>query len=282
MKKFLSVLFAVVFMAVAFAGAAQAESFKVAFTQDKAGDGKKYKPLFDYLTSKGVQAEFAAAQDYNAAARMFEKGEVDAMFSGSGIAGAFIIKGIGTPLVRPVGSDGNSTYWAVIIAPKGAPAFTGNADYFNGKKVITTSLASSGEFFFKSLPGASKSTATLLKAASHGAAIDALSRGQADFAIVKNRVWDKEKSKFPNLVKVGEDKGGENPDGTLMVSTKANKATADKVASILLAIEADSSQGARDAKEALGFKGFIPTTEKDFEHNLGMLKDAGVTKGFTF
>ena len=46
---------------------------------------------------------------------------------------------------------------------------------------------SSGEFYARSILGSKRK---LLKASSHGMAIDALSRGKADIAIVKNRVWD--------------------------------------------------------------------------------------------
>jgi ABC-type phosphate/phosphonate transport system substrate-binding protein len=212
---------------------------------------------------------------------MFAGGQVDAMFSGSGIAGSMIIKELSEPEVRPVGKDGHSTYWAVVIAPKGAPKFMGSAEYFKGKRVVLTSLASAGEFYFRSLPGASSSGAQVIKAISHGAALNALDIGQADFAIVKNRVWDKVKDKYPNLVKMGEDKG-ENPDNTLIVSKKAAKATVSKVVSALLGLKDDASAEATAAKESLEITGYIKTTAKDFSHTLPMLKAAGVNKEFNF
>lgn len=262
-------------------GFAMAEQFKIAIMQDQQGAAAKFKPLLDYLGKKGIDASFVAAKDYPAAAQMFAAGQVDAMFSGSGIAGAMIIKELATPEARPVGKDGLSTYWAAVVAPKGGAKFTGKADYFNGKKVITTGLASAGEFFYRSLPGASAATATILKAASHGAAIDALDKGQADFAIVKNRVWDKNKDKYPNLAQVGEDKG-ENPDGTLIVSKKADQKVTAKVTAALLAVKEDVSADAKAIKDSLDIQGYVKTTEKDFAHTLPMLKSAGVTKAFNF
>jgi ABC-type phosphate/phosphonate transport system substrate-binding protein len=193
-----------------------------------------------------------------------------------------IIKDLAVPLVRPVDKDGNSTYWAVVIAPKGSPNFTGSIDYFKGKKVLLTALASSGEFYFHSLPGAAQSNATLLKAASHGAAIDALDhKGQADVAIVKNRVWDKVKDKYPNLMLVGQDKG-ENPDNTLIVSKKVSSELAEKVSGVLLAVNDDASPLALAVKSSMEIQGFLKTTPKDFEHTLLLLKKAGVTKSFNF
>ncbi|HET6365227.1 MAG: PhnD/SsuA/transferrin family substrate-binding protein [Nitrospirota bacterium] len=259
----------------------RAEQFKIAIMQDQQGVAAKYKPLLVYLAKKGVEASFVATKDYPAAAQLFAAGQADAMFSGSGIAGTMIIKGLAEPEVRPVGNDGHSTYWAVVIAPKGVPSFTGSADLFKGKRVIMTGLASAGEFYFHSIPGYKESGAQILKAASHGAAIDALDKGQADFAIVKNRVWDENKYKYPNLVKIGEDKG-ENPDDTMIVSKKADKGSVSKVVSALLGLKEDTSAEATAAKNSLAITGYIKTTTKDFGHTISLLRAAGVTKEFAF
>jgi len=250
--------------------------------QDQAGVGQTYKPLMDYLATKGIEASLVSAKDYHFAADMFSHGSVDAMFSGSGVAGAMIIKELAVPVVRPVSKDGFSTYWAVVIAPKGSPKFTGSIDYFEGKKVLVTALASSGEFYFRSLAGSGQSDAKLFKAASHGAAINALDhKGQADVAIVKNRVWDKQKDKYPNLMLVGEDKG-ENPDNTLIVSKKVSPALAEKVSAALLALKDDASPLAQAVKSSMEIQGFLKTSLKDFEHTISLLKKAGVTKSYNF
>ncbi|CAK0745624.1 hypothetical protein CCP3SC15_130002 [Gammaproteobacteria bacterium] len=128
-------------------GISAAEQFRIAIMQDQPGAAQKFRPLLDYLTKKGINANFVGARDYPSAAAMFAASQVDAMFSGSGIAGSMIIKELAIPEIRPVGANGQSTYWAVILAPKGAAKFTGAADYFKGKKVIFTSLASAGEFY---------------------------------------------------------------------------------------------------------------------------------------
>ncbi len=260
---------------------AQAADFKIAIMQDDKGAAEAFQPLIAYMKKKGVDIALVGTPNYPTAAKMFAAGEADAMFSGSGIAGTLIIKELATPSVRPLGNDGNSTYWAAVIAPKGSPKFTGSADYFAGKKVMFASLASSGEFFYRSIPDIKSVKATILPAASHGAAIDALSRGYADVAIVKNRVWDKKKGDFPTLEKVGEDKG-ENPDSTLMVSKKANPNVASKISDALLSLKDDTSSEAKALKEKLNIKGYIKTTEDDFKHTISLLKKAGVDKAFNF
>lgn len=281
-KMIVRLLFFGAVMGLFLPGIASAEQFRIAIMQDQAGVAQSFKPLLAYLATKGIEASFVSAKDYPSAAGMFSNGEVDSMFSGSGVAGAMFIKELAVPLVRPVGKDGNSTYWAVVIAPKGSPKFSGSIDYFKGKKVLLTALASSGEFYFRSLAGAAQSNATLLKAASHGAAIDALDhKGQADAAIVKNRVWDKMKGKYPNLMLVGQDKG-ENPDNTLIVSKKVSSGLAEKVSGALLAVNEDASPEAAAVKSSMEIQGFLKTTPKDFAHTMSLLKKAGVTKSFNF
>jgi ABC-type phosphate/phosphonate transport system substrate-binding protein len=275
------VLLAGIIIGLFLPGFADAEQFRIAIMQDQTGAAQKFQPLLDYLKKTGIDATFIATKDYPGAAAMFAAGEADAMFSGSGIAGTMIIKGLAVPLVRPMGKDGHSTYWAVVVAPKGSPKFTGSADYLKGKKVILTALASAGEFYYRSLPGAVQANATLLKAASHGAAIDALDKGQADVAIVKNRVWDKSKGKYPNLTKVGEDKG-ENPDGALIVSVRVPQETAAKISAALIGVKDDASPEAEVIRNSLEIQGYIKTTPKDFDHTLVLLKKAGVTKAFNF
>jgi ABC-type phosphate/phosphonate transport system substrate-binding protein len=263
----------------AFSSMALAAEIKIGIMQAQAGEARKYQPLLSYLSKKGLTASFVTANTYPAAADMFAKGQVDAMFSGSGIAGAMIIKEVAEPLVRPVNQDGTSTYSAAVIVKKGAAKFNGSNEYFTGKRVIFTSLASSGEFFYRAL-GPSKAK-ELMQAASHGAALDAVSRGQADIAIVKNRVWDKEKAKYSDLEMVGKD-SGENPDNTLIVSKKLAKATADKLSSILLGLGSDSSAEATAVKDSMKVTKFIKTTSADFKSTNTLLKKAGVNKSFAF
>lgn len=264
-------------MTFAWPSISNAEQFRIAIMQDQAGAAEKYSPVLEYLSKKGINATFVVAQDYPAAAGMFAVGAVDAMFSGSGVAGFMIMKNLATPAVRPVDKDGHSTYWAVVIAKKGSPKFTGSATYFSGKKVIFTRLASSGDFYFHSLPGAKEVNATEINASMHGAAIEALEKGQADVAIVKNRVWDALKDDYPNLTMVGKD-SGENPDGTLIISRNVPPVLAAKVTDALLGVKDDTSVEAAAVRNNLGIQGFIRTTMNDFEHTLSLLEKADVTK----
>jgi ABC-type phosphate/phosphonate transport system substrate-binding protein len=263
------------------ASAAQAaDGFRLAIMQATKGEAEKYAPLVPYLKMHGVDATLVGMKNYQEAAQKFAAGEADGMFSGSGVAGTLIIKGLASPCVRPVGADGNSTYWATIVAKAGTPAIA-DGKAFDGKKVICCALASSGEFFLKSLVNAGGAKPEILIAPNHGAALAALDKGQADFAVVKNRVWDKEKAKYPGLAEVGKD-SGENPDSTLIISAKAEAAVAAKVRDALLGLEKSETAEAKALKESLKAVRFIATTEADFAHNLKLLAGAGVTKEFAF
>jgi len=262
-------------------GFAQASQFTIAIMQDDKDAAKRYKALEAYLAHKGIQLSFVETASYSSAAAMFATGKADAMFSGSAIAGIFIMKELAAPLVRPVAKDNISTYHAVVLGPKGSPKFSGGADYFKGKKVAFTALASSGEVYFNSIPDIKLAQANILKLGSHGACIDALSKGAVNIAIVKNRVWEKRKKEYPHIEVAGEDKE-ENPDNTLIASLRADAGIAFRVSAVLLELNKDISPEAKAARDSLDIKGFIKTTPADFKHTMELLRKAGVSKSFNF
>ena len=278
--KFVAMIF-VVFAMILCCSVSYADQFRIVIMQEDRDAAARYKPLETYLIKKGITVSFVPAVNYSSAATMFSAGTADAMFSGSGVAAIFIMKDIATPVVRPISKDGSSTYHAVIVAHKGAPKFTGSADYFKGKKVIFTPLASSGEIFFRSIPNSMEADAVLMKAPSHGAAVEILSQGTADIAIVKNLVWDKLKGKYPNLISVGGD-SNENPDSTLIVSRKADASIVSAVSAALLSLKDDPTPDAQAVKDSMAIREFTKTTVADFKHTTELLKKAGVDKSFNF
>jgi len=249
--------------------------------QDAKGAAAKYRPLIAYLEGYGIETSIVAARSYRDAADLFASGGVDGMFSGSGLAGTMIIKGLADPAVRPEHPDGWSTYWAVVLAPKGSPRFTQDPDYFVGKRVIFCSLASSGEFYYEAVRAGQELGVTTRHASSHGAAIDALSRGQADVAIVKNRVWNSSKARYDQIVRVGEDPG-ENPNGTLIIAKTTDRAVAEQVIAALLALEKHESAEAQAVKDSLRVARYLPTGLEDFRFTLALLERAGVDETFAF
>lgn len=261
------------------ASTAEAADIRIGIIQANAGEARKYQPLLQYLAQKGVSATFVTAPDHRASAEMFAKGKVDAMFGGSGVAGVLLLKGLAEPVARSISAEGPSTYHGVVITTRGAPRFDGTGAWFAGKRVIFAPLASAGEYYFQSF--SPPRTAVPLKAASHGAALDALARGQADVAVVKNHIWTRERAKYPALQQVAEDTG-ENPDGSLVVSRALAADAAKRIASALTALGADASPAAAAAKASLKITGYAAAAPSDYAHTLELLKKAGVTKDFAF
>jgi ABC-type phosphate/phosphonate transport system substrate-binding protein len=117
-------------------------------------------------------------------------------------------------------------------------------------------------------------------AASHLIAINAVQSGAADYAVVKNMVWDP--AKFPGLALVGEDKG-ENPNNTLIMSNAAVDRYGEEIKRLLLKLESDASAQAAEVKRLFGIKAFIPTTNADFAHTFSLFEKAHLNpKTFTF
>jgi ABC-type phosphate/phosphonate transport system substrate-binding protein len=260
---------------------ARAETFRIAIMQAEKGAADRFAPLAQYLDKRGIQVQLVPTRSYTDAALMFAEGKADGMFSGSGVAATMIIKGLAYPVVRPVDRQGISTYWAVVVAPKGAPAFVPEASYFKGKRVVFCALASAGEFFIRSIPGALEAAREVTIAPSHGAAIEAVAKGQADLGIVKNRVWDNLKGRYPGLVELGSD-AGQNPNNTLIISKKTDPAVVKRLTGILLGLQGDASEEAQAARNGLDILGYIITSSNDFQHTLGLLHSAGVDENFDF
>lgn len=286
MKKLVSLICLVlVFASVSVALAADTLNFVIMSSEDPKKEGPKYTALAEYLKagSPGVgDIQLRVAKDYPEAARLFQGDEVDGMFSGSFIAGVFIQKGLAKPIARPVLNNGATMYKAFIIAKEGTKPFEGIND-FRGKKVAYTLLASSGEAFARTLlPAGEKpeSVYTPVPAASHQIAINAVQSGAADYAVVKNLVWDP--AKFPGLALVGEDKG-ENPNNTLIMSNAAAGKHGEEIRRVLLKLEADTGALAMEVKKFFGVKAYIPTTNADFSHTFEIFEKAHINaKTFDF
>jgi len=273
--------FLLLVLLLAGAGSVMAGEFRLAVMQSQKGDAEQFGPLAGYLEKNGIKAKIIVPESYQDAARMFAEGRVDGMFSGSGVAGVMLLKKVANPLVRPVTARGISTYWAVVVARKGTPSFVASADYFKGKRVVCCALASSGEFFLRAIPGARDAAAQVKIAGSHGAAIEAVSKGEADIAIVKNLVWNDVRGDYPALEQVGSD-SGQNPDNTLIVATRCDKELVKKLMGLLLGLKDDPSPEAEAVRQGLGLREYILTSAADFNHTLSLLKWAGVGPDYDF
>lgn len=252
---------------------------------DAAREAPKYEALSAYLTASNPllgDIKLRIAKNFPEAARLFEQGDVEGMFSASFVASVLIAKGVARPVARPLRVDGVSTYSTSIVAREGTGAFGGVAD-FKDKRVAYCLLASAGEVFLRSLLGPGQeleSVCVPVPVDSHQAALEAVLNGAADYAVVKNTVFSPER--FPGLAVVGAD-AGEHPDNTFMMPKDAHDRVGALIGRVLRGLEADTSEKAEAVRQAFGCKAFIATGGMDFAHTFSLLKKTGVDpKSFDF
>ena len=83
--------FVVVFASGIVPGILNAEEYKIAIVQDDRGSVGAYEHLISHLAKMGVAVTLVKAPNYQAVAKMFSSGEVDAIFNGPGIPGSMMV-----------------------------------------------------------------------------------------------------------------------------------------------------------------------------------------------
>jgi ABC-type phosphate/phosphonate transport system substrate-binding protein len=246
--------------------------------QDPKKEGAMYDTLARYLAANSARVDkinLRVAKNYPEAVQLFQSGTADGIFAGSFVAAILIKKGLVKPVARPVTPAGVSTYKALVVAKEGTKPFAGLDDW-KGRKVAYSALASSGEIFARTLLPAGEAPDkffTQLIAPSHQAALNAVQAGQADYAVVKNTIWDP--AKYPGLAVVGGD-SEENPDRTLVLGTGAYADYGEELKGILVKLGKDGSEKAVAIKTAFGCAGFIPTGADDFRHTFVIIDKAHI------
>ncbi len=88
----ISKMFAYCFIAVFALGVmpsmVRAEAFKIAVVQNDHYNAQAYEHLAAHLAKRGVSVTLVKVPTYDMVTKLFSEGQVDAMFSGSGIPGS--------------------------------------------------------------------------------------------------------------------------------------------------------------------------------------------------
>lgn len=274
-----------VFVNASAALAAGTLHFVIMSPADPNKEGPKYEALSAYLRGANPllgDIKLRIARNYPEAARLFAAGDAEGMFSGSFVASVFIAKGLARPVARPIAPNGTSTYRTSVVAKKGAAPFAGSAD-FKGRRVAYCLLASAGEVFARGLLGPGEkleSVFTPVPVDSHQAALEAVQRGAADYAVVKSTIFSP--GEYPGLIEVGS-VGGEHPDNTLIMPNAVFEKFGAMISRVVLGLESDTSQKAEAVKKAFGCRGFIATAGIDFAPTFTLLRKARIEpKTFDF
>jgi hypothetical protein len=72
-------------------GVIQAEEFKIAVLQVNKDNVRTYQSLVEHLAKRGVAVRLVEVPVNETVTKMFSTGQIDAMFSGSGIPGSMFI-----------------------------------------------------------------------------------------------------------------------------------------------------------------------------------------------
>ena len=91
LSSFFVFCFAVVLTLGVMPGVIKAEEFKIAVLQVNKDNAQAYQPLTEHLAKRGIAVKMVGVPTYEMAEKMFTAGQVDAMFSGSGIPGSMFI-----------------------------------------------------------------------------------------------------------------------------------------------------------------------------------------------
>ena len=267
------------------APAAETLHFLVMSPTDPEREAEKYESLSAYLRDANPllgDIKLRVAQSFPEAARLFEQGDIEGMFSASFVAAVFIARGVARPVARPLRADGGSTYSTLVVAKRGAAPYRSLAD-LAGKRVAYCRLASAGEVYLRSLlgPGGKLESACLpVPVDTHQAALEAVQAGAADYAVVKNTVFAP--ARYPGLAVAGAD-DAQHPDNTFVMPREAFDKVGALISRALLGLGEDPGEKAEAARQAFGCTGFVPTVGTDFGRTFVLLRRAGVDpKTFAF
>jgi hypothetical protein len=83
--------FMVVFSLGVLPGVIKAEEFKIAVLQINKDNIQEYQSLAGHLVRRGIAVRMVEVPTYETVTKMFSAGQVDAVFSGSGIPGSMFI-----------------------------------------------------------------------------------------------------------------------------------------------------------------------------------------------
>ena len=173
---------------------------------------------------------------------------------------------------------GISHYHSLLITKRNTPYQGINS--LKGKRITYVTEASSGEMYARKLFGgkapASVENTAYIPSKSHELAISFLQVGRADFAFVKDLVWEENKWRYPDLQVVDED-DGENPNNVFLVSPAVYADYGKELKEILLNIHADPDPQAQQLLSYLNLKKFIATSyPESFSHTAQLVEDAGI------
>ncbi len=229
MKKRVSLLLMVVFFSTAGFSFA-ADTLVLWFPPGWKSKAIQAKAISDALSAEsGVVIRPRIAKNYPEILDAFSTEDQNLVYVGSFVQAIIAARKLGNPLVQNV--NGRELYSGILIYPEGQnpQSILKNSP----DKIAFAVGASSGESSAK----AATAGQSAIGVPNHGAAVNAVSAGKANAAVVKNWWWADNQDKFPGMKSyeipgISEQK---NPDNVLTASKAVPDNVAGKIKSAAIA-----------------------------------------------
>ncbi len=243
---------------------------------------ERYMVLRKYLSDRiGMTVNFTSLSRYGNIIERFVAEKMDGAFFGSFTYGlAHSQLGV-EPLARPVNMDGTSTYHGYIFVRKDSGIRSESS--MKGKRFVFVERATTAGYIFplayfreKGIVDPHSYLGETFFAGSHDAAILAVLNKEADIGAAKNTIYDQLMSENPRIEKelmiIGA--SGVVPQNCLAVRSDLDPDI--KKALVKVLVEMEKNEEGRDALRRFGARGFIETSDKDFEYLYKITSQVGI------
>jgi len=243
---------------------------------------ERYLTLRKYLSERlGITVNFTSLSRYGNLLARFSEEKIDGAFFGS-FTYALAHSQLGVePLARPVNLDGTSTYHGYIFVRKDSGIR--NVADMRGKRFAFVERATMAGYLFplawfreNGIADPHSYLRESILVGSHDAAIQAVLNKEADIGAAKNTMYDQMAVENPGLQKelVILATSGVVPQNCLAVRKDLDPELKNALRRVLT--EMDKDQDGVEALRRFGARGFIETSDGDYEYLYKLSSEVGI------
>jgi phosphonate transport system substrate-binding protein len=243
---------------------------------------ERYLALRKYLSERlGITVNFTSLSRYGNILARFSEEKIDGAFFGS-FTYALAHNQLGVePIARPVNLDGTSTYHGYIFVRKNS-GIRSAAD-MRGKRFVFVERATMAGYLFplawfreNGIADPHTYLGDSFFAGSHDAAIQAVLNKEADIGAAKNTMYDQLAAENPRLQNelVILAASGVVPQNCLAVRKDLDPELKNTLRRVL--IDMDKDKDGIEALRRFGARGFIETSNGDYEYLYKLSSKAGI------
>jgi len=243
---------------------------------------ERYLTLRKYLSERlGITVNFTSLSRYGNLLARFSEEKIDGAFFGS-FTYALAHSQLGVePLARPVNLDGTSTYHGYIFVRKDSGIR--NVADMRGKRFAFVERATMAGYLFplawfreNGIADPHSYLRESILVGSHDVAIQAVLSKEADIGAAKNTIYDQMAVENPGLQKelVILATSGVVPQNCLAVRKDLDPELKNALRRVLT--EMDKDQDGVEALRRFGARGFIETSDGDYEYLYKLSSEVGI------